>query len=341
MSRFKTVVVGAGGISRAWFPPLLDNKVEIVGIVDLNVAAARARAKEYRLECEVSDQIAKTLQRTLPDFVVDLTVPSAHCAVTCTALRNGCHVLGEKPMAGSMAEARRMVRTAEETGRLYMISQSRRYTAVHDATRRLLASGKIGNITTVQCDYFMGPHFGGFREEMPSPLILDMSIHHFDLARFFTDLAPRTVYAKEFNPAGSWYKGDASASCIFEMSDGAMFTYRGSWCAEGCPTSWNGSWRFLGEKGTVLLESDQPARGQAVAGKTTGFQAKLRDLRAPKPTPTAMKYVNQHGALREFLTYLRAGKQPQCECHDNLQSLAMVFSAIESSRKGKRVVVRT
>jgi len=36
----------------------------------------------------------------------------AHCKVTCTALRAGCHVIGEKPMAASMAEARKMVKTS-------------------------------------------------------------------------------------------------------------------------------------------------------------------------------------------------------------------------------------
>lgn len=55
-------------------------------------------------------------------------------------------------------------------------------------------------------------HFGGFRDKMPSPLILDMAIHHFDLARYMSGADPVAVYAKEFNPAGSWYKGDVSAT---------------------------------------------------------------------------------------------------------------------------------
>ena len=117
-----------------------------------------------------------------------------------------------------------------------------------------------------------------------------------------------------------------------------MFTYRGSWCSEGCPTSWNGSWRFIGEKGTILLENDQPAHGQVVAGKESAFNVKLKDIHAPKP---ALKYLKQHGAVREFLAYLRTGETPQGECHDNIQSLAMVFSTIESSKKHKRVVVKS
>jgi hypothetical protein len=47
-----------------------------------------------------------------------------------------------------------------------------------------------------------------------------------------------------------------------------------------------------------------------------------------------------HGALREMLAFLRTGRKPQTECHDNIKSLAMVLAAIESSRAGKRVEVR-
>ena len=46
-----------------------------------------------------------------------------------------------------------------------------------------------------------------------------------------------------------------------------------------------------------------------------------------------------HGALREMLAFLRTGKTPSTECHDNFKSLAMVSAAIESSRKGKKVAV--
>ena len=99
-----------------------------------------------------------------------------------------------------------MVRTAEKTGKLYMVSQSRRWDAVHDSARRTIATGRLGPLTHVNCDFYIAAHFGGFRAEMPSPLILDMAIHHFDLARFLTGTDPVAVYAREFNPAGSWYR---------------------------------------------------------------------------------------------------------------------------------------
>ncbi len=337
MARERAVVVGAGGISGAWFPALAHEKVRIPAVVDLNIEAAKRRIEEFDLEAEASTDLRAALAEHQPDFVVDLTTPEAHCSVTCTALRAGCHVIGEKPMATSMAETRRMVRASEETGRLYMVSQSRRWHRWHEVVGRMVGGGKVGALTTVNCDFYIGAHFGGFRDEMASPLILDMAIHQFDLARCMTGTDPVDVYAHEFNPKGSWYRGDAAASCIFDMTDGVVFTYRGSWCAEGCPTSWNGDWRFVGEKGTLLLEQDQPPRGQVVAGRS-GFHRPLKDLKILKPR---LKYGGMHGALREMLRFLRDGKTPQTECHDNIKSLAMVFAAMESSRKGKRVKVRS
>jgi len=334
MARERCVVVGAGGISNAWFPPLSKERVNVVAVVDLRPEAAKAQVEKYQLQAEVSTDLEATLAKHQPDFVVDLTVPEAHCAVTCTALRAGCHVIGEKPMASSMAEARQMVTAAEETGKLYMVSQSRRWDAKHVAVKKTVP--RVGTLTTINCDFYIGAHFGGFRDEMPSPLILDMSIHHFDLCRFMTGADPVAVYCKEFNPKGSWYRGDVAASAIFEMSNGVIFTYRGSWCAEGCHTSWNGDWRFIGTKGTLLYEHDKEPYGEVVVGKE-GFHREKEPLKVAKP---AVKFGGMHGALREMLAFLRTGVAPQTECHDNIKSLAMVFAAIESNKKGRRVPVR-
>ena len=333
----KAIVVGAGGISNAWIPPLLEEKVEICAVVDINLQTAEARIAQYNLSAEASTDMKAMIKKHKPDFIVDCTIPEAHCSVTCTALKAGCHVIGEKPLASSMGEARKMVRTSEETGMLYMVSQSRRWDNPHEGIRQTIAGGEIGDITTVNCDFFLAAHFGGFRDEMPSPLILDMSIHHFDLMRYITGADPVAVYAMEFNPKGSWYKNDASASCVFEMSNGIVFTYRGSWCSEGCHTSWQGNWRFVGDKGTVMYEGDQKPYGQVVASDD-GFNRQFRDAQIINADRTLLN--GMHGALKEMLEFLKTGKQPQTECHDNIKSLAMVFSVIESSKKGRRIPVR-
>ncbi len=338
MSRYRAVVVGAGGISRAWFPPLAEEKVEIPAVVDLDVDRARQAIDKYGLDSDASDDLAGTLKKVRPDFVVDLTVPEAHCKVTTTALKAGCHVIGEKPMASSMAEARRMVRTSQQAGKLYMVSQSRRWNPLHETVRRAVAKQQAGALTSMACDFYIGAHFGGFRAAMESPLVLDMAIHHFDLARFMTGKDPVSVYCHEYNPKGSWYDGDAAATAIFEMTDGVVFTYTGSWCSEGLQSSWNGDWRMQCEKGTVTyVRDDDPVVHKVSRRKARG----LIQPQDAKPVKTAsMKHTGMHGALREMLRFLRTGAVPQTECSDNIKSLAMVFAAMESSRKGRKVPVK-
>jgi predicted dehydrogenase len=336
MAQERVIVVGAGGISNAWFPPIKKEELTVAAVVDLRKEAAQGQIEKYELKGAVaSDDLDRTLAETKADFVIDLTIPDAHCGVTCKALKAGFHVIGEKPMASSMDEARRMVKASEESGRLYMVSQSRRWETKHETVKQTVAGGKLGTLTTLNCDFYIGAHFGGFRDEMASPLILDMAIHHFDLARMFSGKNAVSVYAEEFNPAGSWYKGDVAANCLFEMTDGVRFAYRGSWCAEGCHTSWNGDWRIIGSNGTMLYDHDQPPTGEVVAGNE-GFHRPKAPLEI---ATTTVDPAGMHGGLREMLAFLRTGQKPQTECHDNIHSLAMVFAAIESSKTGKRVKV--
>lgn len=337
MTRPRVVVVGAGGIAGAWFPALKAEDVEVVAVVDLQLAAAQQRIAEFDFDARASTSLAEVLADDPPDFVLDLTIPEARSEVVTAALNAGCHVLSEKPMAASMAEARVLLELAERRNRLFMVSQNRRWDAKHVQIQHALHDNRVDTVGTVNCAFYLGAHFGGFRDTMENPLLLDMAIHHFDLARFFTGQDPLAVYAKAFNPEGSWYAGQAAASCIFELTGGVVFSYQGSWCAEGYPTSWNGDWRFVGERGTILYERDAAPQAQVVAGRK-GFQRPLKDVELPA---AHLSELQQHGALREMLNFLQGGPRPATEAKDNLKSLAMVFGAALSARIGERVVLES
>jgi predicted dehydrogenase len=165
-----------------------------------------------------------------------------------------------------------------------------------------------------------------------------MAIHHFDLARAFSGEEPVAVYTHEYNPRGSWYAGNPAASCVFEMTHGVVFTYRASWCALGCRTAWPGAWRVIGDRGTLLHDGEHEPTGQSVRGPVrAGQPIEYRDFAFPA---SSFRDLFMDAALREMLTFLRTGKRPQTECHDNVRSLAMVFAAIESARLGRRVPIR-
>ena len=163
----------------------------------------------------------------------------AHRGVATTALRAGLPVLSEKPLAESVSSGLSMIAAAELSGRLLMVSQSRRYFRQLAAFRRQIAA--IAPVGVVQCTFFKAPHFPGFREQMPYPLLVDMAIHQFDLARDLIGSEPVAVYCESSNPDWSWFAGDATAQVTFEFAGGARFSFTGSWCSPGLETSWNGS----------------------------------------------------------------------------------------------------
>ena len=335
----KAVLVGCGGITRAWLAAVREfSDVEIAGLVDIRPEAVRRVREEYDLHpVAEGDDLERVIRESGADTVFDCTVPSAHPQVTRTALGCGCDVLGEKPMAEDMESARAMLAAARSTGRTYAVIQNRRYNAQIIRYRDTIRDGGIGPLTTLNGDFYIGAHFGGFRDQMQHVLLVDMAIHTFDQARFLSGADPVSVYCREWNPKGSWYRHGASAVAIFEMTGGLVFTYRGSWCAEGMNTAWECTWRAIGERGTVVWDGAEAVSGERVAG-AEGF----RRLLEPAPVAEAGEpaHVGHAGVIREFLDALAAGGVPETVCTDNIKSLAMVFAAVESAETGRPVPVR-
>ncbi len=335
----RAVLVGCGGISQSWLTPATQLEgLQIVGLVDIVEEAARSRAAQYNLhDAVIGTDLDKVMRDTAPDVVFNCTIPEAHAEVTLVALAQGCHVLSEKPLAESLEQARRLVEAAREADRTFAVMQNRRYNEQIRRLRAFLASGEVGNLTTLNSDFYIGAHFGGFRDHMRHVLLLDMAIHTFDAARFLSGADPVAVYCHEWNPEGSWYDQDASAVAVFEMTGGIVYTYRGSWCAEGLPTSWEGEWRAIGTRGSVLWDGGESFRGQVVA-ETGDFLSKYTDVDLP-PHDAGVKTDGHAGLIRDFVECVRTGTVPETVGTDNIKSLAMVMGAVESAETGKRVEI--
>lgn len=337
-SSIRTILVGCGGMSNAWLKAALDlSNVKIVGLVDVIEAAAQKQATTYNLtDAVVGTDLEAVFQQTDADAVFNCTIPEAHYAVTMQALAHGCHVLSEKPLADSMEHAREMVETARRADKIFAVIQNRRYDQNIRRMASFLNANALGALTTVNSDFYLPAHFGGFRDHMPHVLLLDMAIHSFDAARLLTGTDPVSVYCHEWNPAGSWYDQDASALAIFEMSNGLMYTYRGSWCANGLPTNWECSWRFIGQDGSALWDGGSHTQAQIVES-LDGFSPTYRDAEIPA---YASDNVGGHaGIIREFFDCIEHGTQPETSAADNIKSLAMVFGAIRSAETGQKIVI--
>jgi predicted dehydrogenase len=337
--KVKAVLVGCGGISRAWLGAIKDiPDIEMVAFVDLVEERAQEQAETYGwTDALVTADMEAAIEQTNPDAVFDCTVPAAHKMVTLTALEHGCHVLGEKPLADSLANAREMVAAAEKSGKTYAVIQNRRYDPNIRRFVHFLDSGTIGDITTVNADFYIGAHFGGFRAEMEHVLLLDMAIHTIDAGRMISGADPRAVTCVEWNPPGSWYDQDASAVAVFEMSDGVVFTYRGCWCAEGLNTTWEADWRVVCTEGSATWDGAEGFKAQTVKDNDSLIWEGV-DVPVP-PFDPGEKVGSHGGVIREFVRSIQTGETPETICSDNIKSLAMVFGAIESAEKGCRVEI--
>jgi predicted dehydrogenase len=337
----KAVLAGCGGMSRGWLKTAVQIEgLQIVGLVDIIEDAARARRDEFGLSgTQTGDDLAAMLRVTRPDIVFDVTVPEAHADNAVTAFAHSCHVLSEKPLADSMAHAYRALEASRIAGRQYAVMQNRRY--LHGARRikALLDSGALGPLTTVNIDFFVGAHFGGFREHMRHVLLLDMAIHTFDALRYLSGADAHAVYCHEWNPSGSWYDHDASAVAIFEMSNGIVATYRGSWCSEGQLTQWESDWRFLGTDGSVTWDGNAGFNAQRRApGAETGFFREMQPVAIPEFDTSAVE-SGHDSLIRDFIDCVRSGRRPLTHAEDNVRSLSMVFGAIDSAGKRARVEI--
>ncbi|MFI7062089.1 Gfo/Idh/MocA family protein [Kribbella sp. NPDC050124] len=316
--------VGAGGMGRAWLRTIADNPdVDLVGLVDLDVDVARKAADEHGYGAvPVAASLGELADAA--DAVIDVTVPVAHPKVSVEALQRGLPVLCEKPLAETVRECLGMVAASEVSGKLLMVSQSRRYFQAGNAFGRQLA--ELGRIGSLSCEFFKAPHFSGFRERMAEPLLVDMAIHQFDLSRKLIGSEPVSVYCESYNPDWSWFDGNAAANAVFTFADGTRFAFTGSWCAPGLETSWNGRWRASAAGGTATWDGDNPPVAELESGEA------LPSALLDEPEQIA-------GSLAEFVDAVRESTVPQSEVHSNVVSVAMVEAAVRSASLGTPVQI--
>ena len=335
----KVIQVGIGGMGRAWLDAVQNSpQVDFAGFVEINPDIARAQAAAYNLDQSlIFDSLPQALQQVDADAVINITPPQFHRAVTVTALEAGLPVLQEKPLAGTLEDARAIAAAADDSGVLCSVAQNYRYRQLTQTVKRVLDSGELGAVAAVSVEFYKGPHFGGFREEMPHPLIIDMSIHHFDMMRFFLGSDAKTIQARSWNPPWSWFAGHASASAQIGFANGVQVAYAGSWCSQALETSWNANWRFECERG-VLLAQDDRVTMQRLLRVGSGEGALVNEHAEPEEIPLIeMPREGQDYLLQEFYQAATAGKSTATTAQDNIHTMELVFGVVRACESGQPV----
>lgn len=329
----RMILVGLGGRGRSWASVLGRHAdVDVVGYVEPD-AATRELAREKNglpPDC-LFPSLAAAVDAVEAEAALDVTPPAAHEEVALACFAAGLHLLQEKPMSDDFAAARRIVAASQAAGRTFMVTQNYRFSPLPRTTRALLAAGRIGPLALGDMGFYRawatrpGTHY----TTMPFPLLTDMGIHHFDLLRYLLAEEPVKAQATTWNLPWGWHAGDAAHNVTIWFSGGSIVTHHANGASVGRQSPWHGDLRLEGPKGSLTWEDDRLFFSAAAPAEPTA-----REEVALEPAPSG-----QDGLLREFVAAVTEGREPECSGRDNLGSLAIVFAAIASAKRGAPVEV--
>jgi len=326
----RIIQVGVGGMGTVWSEIVAaSDRWEAAAYVDVNQSNLVIAAEQHGMPMERCFHDVNTAVASVEaDALLDVT-PQQYRSETCLeAFKHNYDVLCEKPLADTLKSARQLVSQAEKNGCKLMVAQNYRYQAVVQTAKHFIASGRLGTVSYATIDFFKGPHFGGYRESMEYPLLLDMSIHHFDMIRCILGSDIKTVRGFSVNAPWNWNQGDATAILHLLLDNNINVAYNASWVSQGWETSWNGNWRIEGSKGVLIMENDQ-----------LFFSCKPDSRREV----SLRKWPLAHQAylLESFYDCLEKDLEPETSGKANLNSLAATHAAVKAVRDGRTVNVLT
>ncbi len=337
------IQIGLGGFGEYWCTDVLPYVIEelgtaeIVAAVDINPDNFVNAQKYVGLppeKCYVDAR--KALQENEADFVNIVVPPAVHEQMIDLALKFGCDILCEKPIADTMEACCRIYRKVKEKGRKMAVTISHRFDQPPQTMEALLrkeAYGKLTHITSRFAETYLNrlPE-GNFRYEMEDEYLLEWGIHHLDMLRALAGSDAKTVYAKTWRPPWSRLKSDTSCAVTIEMENGVHALYEGIQENAARLNTWQDEYfRAECEFGTVIMDHQQVK------------VVRSTDLQSEEiiHVPLLKRRAWLHAWLIEmFVEWIGGGDEPPNNLDDNLQCCALLFASIESAHTGMPVAVQ-
>lgn len=341
---FKLIHVGLGGWGMDWETTALRtirDQVEVVAIVEAHEPALRnAKTKLKLRDTQCFSTLDDALGAVESDGVLITAPMEAHVPLAITAMRAGRHVLVEKPLAGTVEEAKEAVAVAEETGMVLQVSQNYRFYPAARKAAELVRERTLGDIGTVNIDFRQWDNdaeAGTHRHyQFVHPLLFDMSIHHFDLMRMILGTEPVRIYVQQTDPHWSKYVEEASATVIVTFEDGTIVSYRGSWVSSDERTDWTGDWRIECEEGLIRWTG---RTGGAVGTGGDKVSIRTRDGKVKDLTLDDMPIWGRSAGVLAFIEAIETGVEPENSGRRNLGSVALMEAAATSLAAGEAIEI--
>ncbi len=252
MSKLRIGIVGLGFIgTQKHLVGLAQHfdKCELVGFCDFEIERARSAKDAYGSpDSYVTTDYRELLADASVDVIHVCTWNTNHCEITCAALEAGKHVLCEKPMAVTGADARKMRDTAERTGKKLSVGFQYRLRKESQFLRKIVDEGRLGEIYAAKAHAVRRrgvPTWGVFtdRDKQGGGPLIDLGGHAIDLALWYMgnyEVASVTGVVNyklgdkpEGNMAGPWdpatYAVEDSAFGFVTFTNGASLFVEAAW----------------------------------------------------------------------------------------------------------------
>lgn len=337
----RAVMIGAGGFAGVWartFLPAFRDRLEIVGLADINPAALARSADTLGLPAGARfATYAEMLSSVDADVCFLVIPPAARTGAVRLAAERGLAVLCEKPVAASWEQTREIAAIVESSGIRFAVMQNYRLSNRMVALKRVLARPELGAVNLLACrfavDFTLATAGGAFRHQIPDALIFEGAEHHLDQFRNLLDADGTWVMGTQWNRPWSTFPANCCVSLLASMTNGTICQYEMNHIARGHQNGWGKEYyRLECEGGSVTLDADDVIRMVLRAGGEESFEAVAIDG-APGDGHLA--------AIAQFLDWLDGGPPPVTVMADNIRTMALTFAAVEATHTGTRVGVPT
>lgn len=358
MVKLKFGIIGCGAIANQKHMPALasfPDELELVAFCDLIEERAVMAAQKYGTpDAKVYTDYRKLLEDKAIDVVHVLTPNVSHCELTVAALEAGKHVLCEKPMAATYADAKKMYDTAERVGKLLTVGYQYRHWTIHQEMKRYCDEGLLGEIYYGEATAMRRrgvPTHGVFldKEKQGGGPLVDCGCHALDLTLWMMDnYEPASVTGVAFeklgrlltpkeqgNGRGIWdnenFEVEDSAFGFIRMKNGALVNLRSAWAINRIEGPYPAQVLLCGTRGGLDCKNgvrfNHVQAGKAVVSHNPDFRVDFRSM-----------MVNSNPSeVRCWLNAIQGKADLYVKPEQALVVTQILDAIYESSRSGKTV----
>lgn len=296
LEKLRFVVIGIGatiyGQHRLGFD--LDC-VEVVGVHDINTARGQERAKE--IGTTFYDDYHTMLTETKPDVAVVITPHPFHMQQSIDCLQAGCHVLVEKPIAVQIADADRMIKAAEDAGKVLAVNFQQRFRPEIVAAQNLIKTGQLGDLQYVNIQrswtrtalYYDMVDWRGTWKGEGGGVLMNQSPHELDLICLLMGM-PRRVFAWARTQLHNIQTED-TIQAMLEWDNGALGSVHISTAEAGLEQKFE----IVGTKGHLQIEEGNLTFNEFDVELKQFISESKEAFAAPNLNRKPINLISQHG----------------------------------------------